>query len=359
MTEEETIPIYRATSDPSELFIQHEADDDDITVAIGENANSNGLKTMEICLRWEFPTNMDKKTLVKSHLKILRAMKNEYPSIVVIDNNREEHTSTKTLSPSNKGAKFEFWTSKNRTAANQRAICQHRIRTEVPLLTLKRTWEVMGKLKKAKACVGLHELGEKVKEVAHLGFLLKTHVAHVPKNIATQRLRQRLQQAHGEVPRFTLVAQNITIGKTADLSNRARAYDIRCDQKDASSLTKMLQSEPFDKDPVYMPYYMKKTKPKTFANALRVQNEIHRNAYVIKAHGITTTMMNNWWSQIATEPGMMEIVPTQNLGSKGEWRILVHKDQFNQLHSKLTQHITTWWETMKPSKINPHTLIPK
>ena len=347
MTDEETIPIFRATTDPTEIFIPRETEDDEATVIAGENANSNGQKISEICLRWEFPTTMDKKTLIKSHLEILKAMKSAFPALVVIDNNREEHSTTKTLNMNNKGAKFEFWTSKNRTQANQRVICQHRIRTDTPLSTMKTTWEVMETLKKAKAFVSIHELGERVKEVAHLGFLLKTHVAHVPKSIAIQRLRQRLQQDHGDVPRFTLVAQNVAANKSQDISNRAKAYDIRCDQKDASRLSKMLQSNSFTQDPVYMPYYMKKTNPKTFTNALRVQNEIHRNAYVIKAQGLTSAMMNDLWNYIANEPGMMEIVPTQNLHTKGEWRILVHKDQFQQLHPRLTDQLENWWENQE------------
>lgn len=346
MTEDETIPIFRATTDPTDIFIPREIDDDEATVTTGENANNNGPKITEICLRWEFPTNMDKKTLVKSHLDILKAMKAASPSLVIIDNNREEHNSTKTLNMSNKGAKFEFWTSKNRAPVNQRAICQHRIRTDTPLSTIKTAWEVMEKLKKAKAYVGTHELGEKVKEVAHLGFLLKTHVTHVSRNIAIQRLRQRLKQEFEEVPKFTLVVQNIATGKGQDLSNRAKAYDIRCDQKDAPRLSKMLQSQTFANDPVYMPYYMKKKNPRTFLNALRVQNEIHRNAYVIKAQGLNTTMMNSFWNRIASEPGMMEVVPTHNFIQNGEWRILVHKDQFQQLHSRLTDHLAQWWDSV-------------
>jgi hypothetical protein len=57
-------------------------------VITGENPNSNGQKISEICLRWEFPTTMDKKTLVKSHLDILKAMKSAFPNLTVIDNKK-------------------------------------------------------------------------------------------------------------------------------------------------------------------------------------------------------------------------------------------------------------------------------
>ena len=340
---EETLPFYRAATGPAETFIPRALDEDELTVTTGESPTANSHKTNEICIRWEFPTNMDKKTLMKSHLDILKAMKSAFPNMIIIDNNREEHATTKTLNLSKAGVKFEFWTSKNRTTTNQRVICQHRMRTDAPLSEVKSTWEVMEKLRKAKAYVGLHELGEKVKDVAHLGFLLKTHVVHVPKSIAIQRLRQRLKEEHGEVPRFTLVAQNITANKNNDLRNRARAYDIRCDYRDAPRLTKMLQSDTFTQDPVYMPYYMRKMNPTAFTNALRLQNEIHCNAYVIKATGISTATMDFLWQQIATEAGMMEIVPTVHHQQKGEWKILVHKDQFNQMHTKLNQLLEKWW----------------
>ena len=87
---------------------------------------------------------------------------------------------------------------------------------------MKTAWDVMEKLKKTKAYVGLHELGERVKEIAHLGFLLKTHVAHIPKSIAIQRLRQRLKEENEEVPRFTIAGQTISGGKGPDLSSRVR-----------------------------------------------------------------------------------------------------------------------------------------
>lgn len=307
--------------------------DDDATVVTGENRGSNGRETREIRLKWVYPMASDKRKVLQSHHSILGMMMKAHPDLVVIDNKAREHTDKKTMKSTEKNRPFEFF-SDNRYRHNRQLVCIHRIRTTKPLAELKESWGVIEELQKQRAYVRTHAFGEKDREISHIGFIPGVHMVHIPKSYVKNEIMNMLKQDHGDVPNFEIVQVGVDMGKGCKVSERTRAYEIQCVQKDASSLAKRLQSGQFKTNPVYVPYRIKKSDPNTFKRAISRQNKILSEQWVIKAQGLTQEMIEQINEKLLSH--VEAVVPTANK-EKGEWKFLVNRTKYTQSINKLQE----------------------
>jgi len=151
-------------------------------------------------------------------------------------------------------------------------------------------------------------------------------MVHVPKDHVKQELLDLLHKDRTEVPNFEVVQVRVDMGKGSKISERTRAYEIQCLQKDASSLAKLLQSGSFKTTPIYVPYRIKRSDPNTFKRAIKRQIRTLAEQWVIKIQGFTADMMEYARPKLQA-PHNEGIVPTKNT-TKGEWKILVHKTHY-------------------------------
>lgn len=163
-----------------------------------------------------------------------------------------------------------------------------------------------------------------------------------------------LRQHEAEIPRFEIVQVGVDMGKGSAPSERTRAYKIQCLHKDASRLSKMLQSGVFTERPVYVPYHMKRTKPLIFKSAIKKQIRTLADQWVIKITGFTTDMMEYVRAKVL-ESWATGIVPTRN-EHRGEWKILVDRSNHAATLAWLQEH---WLDIMEsiPAEVaeaSPH-----
>ena len=192
------------------------------------------------------------------------------------------------------------------------------------------------------ANISYHAFGEKDREISHIGFIPGVHMVHIPKCYVKNKIMTMLKQDNGDVPNFEIVQVRVDMGNGCKASERTRAYEIQCVQKDASGLAKRLQSGQFKTNPVYVPYRIKKSDPNTFKRAISRQNKILSEQWVIKAQGFTPEMIAKIHDNIS--PHVEAAIPTANT-EKGEWKFLVTRAKYTQSIKWLREN----WEEIKKS----------
>lgn len=317
--------IFETLGSPAEATPRAEADEDDDTVVASENRTSNERETREICLKWVFPMTNDKRRVLQGHCTVLTMMLKAHPELVIIDNKAREHTDKKTIKSTERNRPFEFHVDQ-RNQRNRTMVCIHRIRSQKSLAELKSSWGAIEELQKHKAYVRTHAFGEKDREISHLGFIPGINMSNTSKDCVKEEIMTRLREENGEVPNFEIVQVGVDMGRGSNLMERTRAYEIQCVQKEASRLAKMLQKGQFQTQPVYIPYRLKKTDPKTFKGAIKQQIRILADQWVIKVQGFTHEMIQHIQLKLS-ESKIEGIVPTQN-ANKGEWKLLINRHQY-------------------------------
>jgi hypothetical protein len=164
---------------------------------------------------------------------------------------------------------------------------------------------------------------------------------NVPKEVVKDEVLSMLRKTEEEIPRFEIVQVRVDMGKNSKTSERTRAYEIQCLQRDASRLAKMLQSGAFREKPVYVPYHMKRSNPSTFKNAIKRQIKTLANQWVIKIHGFTDDIFTDDMivciKDKVLESWAEAIVPTKNKG-RGEWKILMDREAHMSTMEWLHEH---------------------
>ena len=310
-------------------------DGDEQTVVASENRSFPRRETREICIKWVFPSVGDKRKVLQSHYTMLSMMLKAHPDLIVIDNKAQEHTNKKSMKPTESNRPFAFYTD-HRNRRNRSLVCIHRIRTNQPLAALKDSWGVLEELKKQKAYVRTHAFGEKDREISHIGFIPGVNMVHIPKEVIKDEILTMLKQENAEVPNFEIVQVGVEMGKHSKMTDRTRAYEIQCLQQNASTLAKMLQSGPFKEKPVYVPYHMKQTKPAIFKGAIKRQLKVLSEQWVIKVQGFTDDMMGSIRDKLL-ESWIEAVVPTSQ-ASRGEWKLLVHRNCYTKTMKWLREH---------------------
>lgn len=318
-------------------------DDDEETVQASENRSSKEKEMRELCLKWVFPMTGDKRKVLNSHHTILGMMFQEHAGLIVIDNKAREHTETTTMQPSGTNRPFDFYIDA-RNKDNRKLVCIHRIRSRWSLAELKESWGVLEELRKQKAYVRTHAFGEKDREISHIGFIPGIHISNTPREVVKEEILSMLRQENAEVPNFEIVQVRIDMGKGSRTSERTRAYEIQCPQKEASGLAKKLQSGIFQKQPIYVPYRLKKSDPKTFKNAIKRQIKVLSEQWVIKIRGFTPDMIQHA-KGIILQSAVEEAVPTHNT-ALGEWKLLLHRKDYGKTMKWLQSNWTTILETI-------------
>lgn len=316
-------------------------DPDEETVVASENRNSMERELREICLKWVFPLTGDKRKAIQGHFNMLGMMMKAYPDLVVIDNKAREHVEKKTMKTTEQHRPFEFFPDL-RSRSHRSLVCIHRIRTSTSLAELKEAWGVLDELKKQKAYVRTHAFGEKDREISHIGFIPGVNMMNISKEVVEDEILGMIKRTNAEVPNFEIVQVGVDMGKGSKLSERTRAYEIQCPQRNASSLAKMLQSGAFIDHPVYVPYRMKQSNPEVFKQAIKRQIKILAEQWVIKLQGFTPDMIAFTRDKVL-ESWAVGIVPTKNT-ALGEWKILVDKNSFKHTVAWLREH---WVEIME------------
>jgi hypothetical protein len=330
-------PIFGNLSEVEPCHPSEAIDDDEQTVQASENRSEKGREMREFCVKWVYPMTNDKKKVLLSHHAILAMMLKENNDLIIIDNKGREHAEKKTMIPSKTHRPFEFYMDK-RNKNGQKLVCIHRLRSKRPLAELKEAWGVLEELRKAKAYVRTHAFTENDREISHLGFIPGVNMLHTPKEVVKDQIVSMLKQEHQEVPNFEIVQVRVDTGNPNSSLARTRAYEIQCPYREASGLAKKLQSGIFKIDPVYIPYRLKKTDPKTFKNAIKRQIQILSEQWVIKLRGLTPTMISHINSTVM-ESQAEAIVPAPNK-ALGEWKILVSRHAYR----KTIQWLSDNWE---------------
>lgn len=333
-----TMKFYSIFGNPSGLEITqptNNIDDDDQTVAASENRSSKEREMREFCVKWVFPMTNDKRKILRSHHAILGMMMKEHEDLVVVDNKAREHTEKKTMISSETHRPFDFYVDQ-RNKNNKTLVCIHRIRSKTPLSELKEAWGVLEELRKHKAYVRNHAFNEKDREISHIGFIPGVNMLHTPKEVVKDEILSMLKRDNQEVPNFEIVQVRVDMGKDSGPSARTRAYEIQCPYREASTLAKRLQSGTFKTNPVYVPYRMKRSDPKTFKEAIKKQIKVLTEQWVIKIRGFTSDMIQHVNNKIL-ESKVEAVVPTR-AREHGEWKLLVPRSEYGKTMKWLSEN---------------------
>jgi len=326
-----------------------ETEEEEATVVASENRSSFERETREICLKWVFPLSGDKRKVMQSHSDMLGMMMKAYPDLIVIDNKAREHVEKKTMKATEHQRPFEFY-SDLRSKRNRSLVCIHKIRTKNSLAELKEAWGVIDELKKQKAYVRTHAFSEKDREISHLGFIPGVNMANIPREVLKDEIMVMLKTSNDEIPNFEIVQVGVDMGKNSKRSERTRAYEIQCPQRNASRLAKMLQSGLFKEKPVYVPYRMKQSNPSVFKNAIKRQIQILADQWVIKIKGFTPEMITFARDKIL-ESWATGVVPTKNVDA-GEWKILVDRKHYSHTMEWLREYWVEIRELIPPELVD-------
>ncbi len=322
--------------------------DDDITELAGGNRNRNGEAEREFKVKWQIKGGKDLPTIKRQLTHICTTLLIEFPSLItLIDQKQREWTFTESEDESNfqkdfETASFQVHPVKNKQRQVVRWISIMTFRSTSNIKDWKENDRFYATINEADTYVFPHPFGKDEWDIMSIGFLKEIHVVHYPKEILHETICELIKKdtPNTDIPKFQIIPQRIT---TNDKSATTKAYTVQCIKTDAKALSQLLTQGPFRCSPnqIFVPFRYKTTKPDVFLQCIRQQNEVYYKTWVIKLEGLQKTAMERIKPVLVSQPGVFQVVPTKNVESTGEWKLMVDQSKCAYIHRTLT---TMWPE---------------
>lgn len=337
------IPPDRTGQKPSRGSTTADMEDDDATVHSSGKTTKIQPPELEYAIKWTIDGRhvKNKSDAAYAHAVVLSAIFQAFTEeVTLIGKNNEEHTNLNEFAQDEDFYHQVLDIHTKSTSNNTKYVAITHVRTIHKLSHLKEDYRVQAALSDNNVSAQPHNFSKEEWDIAHLGFLHNTHVQHITKHTAIHRLQAQLRAIASEdsIPSFTLAIQRIRCSTSP--TEKTTAYEIQTPRRHARVLSRLLEKANRDK-PTYTPYRFKKLHPATFAKAVSAQNFALSNIYVVKVQGLTHTLAGKLkQNHLPQHSGYLNIVPTAQETTLGEWEILVKKRFFRQFTTSLQNQWT-------------------
>jgi hypothetical protein len=136
----------------------------------------------------------------------------------------------------------------------------------------------------------------------------------------------------------------------------SKVYAIAYKRKNSKEVIRKLK-DAFGGTAQFLMAKLRYTHPNSFANALKMQNKIMHDTYVLPLHHITPDKLFYLQPKIEQITGVTAVVPTRTTSQIGRYNILISSGQFKATKAIITQIFPAWYDTVPAdAKQNPDSL---
>ena len=297
----------------------------------------------EIVLRFEFqPKSADAaKKVAVIHTHLLSKIKEAFDDDVVIYDNKGKEI--KNIDPINWNpvihqSHFHIHASQGTTTRKSKYIIIHRIRTSQSLATI-RTYNTIHSLLKQHSCyLKEHHWNESVWDITQGGYLIGINPKHYTPDAANQIVSNMMEKkSPGKCPPLCMIYTSPRISLD-DRHISSKVYAIEYERKNAKDVIRKLK-DTFAGSTQFLMAKLRFTHPQSFANALKMQNQIMKDTFVLPLINVTPDEMFYLQPLIEQIPGVITIVPTRLTPTSGRYNILIPAGKFKEVKSNIVKKI--------------------
>ena len=225
----------------------------------------------------------------------------------------------------------------------------HRIRSSIPLKAMKAVPRIMQLLVDNACYMNMHKWTEDVWDITQIGFMSGLDPQFYTAEQATSKVSQKIHQfmPKAKIPPFRLVYCSPQL-RTKEYYLNTKAYAIEAEKTHSTTLSDIMMKV-FRETREFVPFRMKSKNPKAFANVIKHQTLTIANHHTIILQNIGVDAMYYISDYIMTVDGVIDIMPARTVDINGNYRVLVHKDNFRMVRKTLMHAIPDWYEVhVKP-----------
>jgi hypothetical protein len=219
----------------------------------------------------------------------------------------------------------------------------HRIRTSQSLSTI-RTYNAISVLLKQHSCyLKGHSWDETVWDVIQTGYLIGLDPKHYTSSEATRFLSDIMEKkSPGKCPPLRMIYSSPSI-QVDDRIISTKVFAIEFERKNAKEVLRKLK-DAFTGSTQLLLAKLRYTHPKSFANALKMQNKMMNETYVLPMVNISQDEMFYLQPIIEEIAGVMAVVTTGKTLTHGKYNVLITSQRFLEVKSEITQNFDEYYD---------------
>jgi hypothetical protein len=137
-----------------------------------------------------------------------------------------------------------------------------------------------------------------------------------------------------------------------DRTSSTQAYTIEVPTHSVPQLLPIIKDVTKDTKE-YVAFQMRRRNPEAFQGAIRYQNHLLANQYVVMINNLGTEAMYYLSDRIKVIQGVHDVVPTKKVSENGKFYVLVDKSSDKKVRESLMKRFDAWYREIVPDDAKP------
>ena len=353
MAENSTTNTMEVETPGEEIGTEEYHDAETVHGGIGPNINGDVKTEIHILVEITFRGSEEAKTTPQKHMQLLNALGRSFNKTElkmlnmknrkVLRESTEQWRDITTYSDN-----FKIHDARNRHYVVFRAM------TTKTFGELKRAPEVWQLLNKTGCYMKKHHWSIDEWDITTLGFLIEID----PSRHQSDEVREYVIGLSKQVGcykeqgcNFKLVPERFKV-RNNDAHFATYAYAVQCPRSDAKAVDTLLKSTFRDEGQSYVKLKLKKSHPKSYANAMTLQNCYLSEVRTVSIVGITRSSMTILKQQLMESDRISYIASTSKTDTIGRWDIITMSEWQDELKAWLMKHFDQWISNLPEESVD-------
>jgi hypothetical protein len=202
-----------------------------------------------------------------------------------------------------------------------------------------------------------HSWAETTWDITQAGYLIGIDPKHYTPEAATKVVSDMMgKKSQGKCPPLRMIYSSPRIF-VDDRNVSSKAFAIEYERKNAKEVIRKIK-DTFAGSTQFLMAKLRYTHPKSFANALKMQNQIMNDTYVLPLINISPDEMFYLQPILEQITGVIAVVSTRKTLTLGRYNILIPAGQFKAVKGNIIQHFPEYYNNISAdAKQNPDALM--
>jgi hypothetical protein len=287
-------------------------------------------------------------------------MKEAFADDVIVFNNKGKEV--KNIDPINWNpimhqSHFNLHASQGSKNRKNKYTIIHRIHTSQSLATIRNYNTINSLLKQHSCYMREHSWAETTWDITQAGYLIGIDPKHYTPEAATKVVSDMMgKKSQGKCPPLRMIYSSPRIF-VDDRNVSSKAFAIKYECKNAKEVIRKIK-DTFAGSTQFLMAKLHYTHPKSFANALKMQNQIMNDTYVLPLINISPDEMFYLQPVLEQITGVIAVVSTRKTLTLGRYNILIPAGQFKAVKGNIIQHFPEYYNNISAdAKQNPDALM--
>jgi hypothetical protein len=198
-----------------------------------------------------------------------------------------------------------------------------------------------------------HSWDETVWDITQAGYLIGIDPKHYTPESANKFVSNMMdKKSKGKCPPLRMIYSSPRI-QIDDRNISSKAFAIEYERKNAKEVIRKIK-DGFAGLTQFLMAKLRYTHPKSFANALKMQNKMMNETYVLPMINISPNKSFYLQPILEQIPGVIAMVPTRMTPTHGQYNIVITAKQFKAVKGKITHHFDEFYDKVSAdAKQNP------